>query len=205
MLPDKSLFFYGRPYHFTLDRVASAMRRRVLERVPGGSTVLDIGCGTGELALALRAAKNCRVLGLDMSQRMIDFATRRNSFADVTFLRADALSAVAELAGDSFDMAVMSQLLHEVPADTQKALLQAVDRVARTILLLDWKAPLPLLGPGAIPRMIEGAVGREHRSNYLAYLATGGLQGAVDRAGLAPRVVELSDFNRGTGQLIVLA
>ncbi len=197
MVSEKSLFFYGRPYHLVFDRMNKALRQQVFERVPEGSTVLDVASGTGELALALRERKNCHVLGIDLSRRMIDFARKRNPYDEVTFELKDAVNGLQEFAERSFDVAVVSQLLHEVPADIQVAILHSVTRVAGKTLLLDYGAPLSVLGPGAVPRLIEGTVGRDHHANFRAFVASGGLAGLVDRAGLGVQVVEMIHLQRG--------
>jgi SAM-dependent methyltransferase len=54
-----------------LARLSAAVRRYA----PPGSRVLDLGCGTGELARALAAA-GLQVTGCDMSPSMLMYATR---------------------------------------------------------------------------------------------------------------------------------
>lgn len=46
---------------------------------------------------------------------------------------------------------------------------------------------------------------RDHRANFRALIASGGLAGLVDGPGLGAQVVERSAYNAGTGQLIVLS
>ncbi len=205
MATEKSLFFYGRPYHLAIDRMLRVTRQLVLDRVPGGSTVLDVACGTGELALALRGEKNCRVMGIDLSRRMIDYARKRNPYDEVRFQEADAVEGLNNFEECSFDVAVMCQLLHEVTADMEVAILRAATRVARRTMVLDYGSPLVLLGPGLVPRLIEGTIGRDHHENFRAYVASGGLPAVVDRAGLTGQVVETCSYNAGTGELIILS
>lgn len=168
------------------------MRRRAIDRVPENSTVLDLGCGTGELALGLRRSKNCRVTGIDLSKKMIDFARERNPYSDLTFECKDVV-------------AVASQLLHEISEDQQIAIIQGMVRVAGQALILDWKAPLSLLGPGLVGRVIEGTIGRDHHAKFLAYLEAGGILGLVEKAGVGSYLRETATFNRGEGQLVVLS
>ncbi len=205
MAAEKSLFFYGRPYHLVIDRMLRVPRRQVLDRVPEGAVVLDVACGTGELALALRKEKNCRVLGIDLSRRMIDFARKRNPYDEVAFELMDAVEGLGGIAEHSFDIAVVCQLLHEVSADVSVDILRGVTRVADKTLLLDYRSPLPVLGPGAIPRLVEGTIGRDHHGNFLAYIASGGLPALVERARLTGHVVETSAYNVGTGELMALS
>ncbi|HEX2383355.1 MAG TPA: methyltransferase domain-containing protein [Acidimicrobiales bacterium] len=56
----------------------------------GGQRLLDIGCGPGRHALAL-AARGIEVVGIDISQRFIDIATKRTpAGATASFRRLDA-------------------------------------------------------------------------------------------------------------------
>jgi SAM-dependent methyltransferase len=59
-----------------------------------GNAVLDIGCGAGELALALaRARPQARVVGLDISPELIEVAAQRGqNLPNVEFALGDAAS-----------------------------------------------------------------------------------------------------------------
>ncbi|GAA1250096.1 class I SAM-dependent methyltransferase [Prauserella halophila] len=61
----------------------------------GAARVLDVGCGTGELAAAL-ASRGCEVVGAEPAEASLEIARARN--ADVTWLRGDASAAAAHLA-----------------------------------------------------------------------------------------------------------
>jgi 2-polyprenyl-3-methyl-5-hydroxy-6-metoxy-1,4-benzoquinol methylase len=65
---------------------------------PGGKAALDIGCGTGKVAITLAKA-NWKVIGLDLSPAMVSMA-RLNALeaqTEVDFVRGDLLA----LTGDS--------------------------------------------------------------------------------------------------------
>ena len=55
-----------------------------------GQRVLDLCCGTGDVAFAL-AQCGADVIGIDFSQPMLNHATARNNESTVTFKRGDAL------------------------------------------------------------------------------------------------------------------
>lgn len=76
-------------------------------RIAPGERVLDIGCGTGESTRAAAAASSTgRVLGVDVSQPMLDVARRlsRDAGLDVIYEHADA--AHHRFAAGYFDVAI---------------------------------------------------------------------------------------------------
>ena len=59
------------------DRSFSVLTERLLRRTRefAFGSALDIGCGAGELSLAIgRGRPHCRVIGVDISPRMVDLA-----------------------------------------------------------------------------------------------------------------------------------
>ena len=127
---DKSRFTHGAVYHALFDRPLAEARRFVVDLVPEGSAVLDIACGTGELCFELAARKHCRVVGVDLSRRMIAFAQKRNRPDTVRFVHGDGTD-LADLELGAFDYATVLFLLHEVPRETQVEVLNEALRVAR--------------------------------------------------------------------------
>jgi len=73
-----------------------AVWRYAFELFPAGSHVLDLGCGTGDDALAL-GARGVRVTGIDASSEMVRIARNRGVDAHVL-----AIENIAELSG-TFD------------------------------------------------------------------------------------------------------
>jgi SAM-dependent methyltransferase len=65
--------------------------QRILDRGAAHS-ILDIGCGAGELTLAIAPAKpESRILGVDISEDLIEIARARGAASDrMSFLRANA-------------------------------------------------------------------------------------------------------------------
>ena len=67
------------------DRSFSAMTQQLLDRIAAlpGDAVLDIGCGAGELSLALaRARPAARVVGIDVSEELVEAARARGGNHD---------------------------------------------------------------------------------------------------------------------------
>lgn len=76
------------------DRSFAGLTERLLARIGGcdGQAVLDIGCGAGELSLAVaRGNPAAQVIGVDVSADLVDAARQRGgSLANVRFEMADA-------------------------------------------------------------------------------------------------------------------
>jgi ubiquinone/menaquinone biosynthesis C-methylase UbiE len=83
-----------------------------------GDRVLDIGCGTGTLSLAL-AQHGAKVVGMDASEPYLDGARRRRSHPGITYEHGDACH-LRHSAG-SFDACVSTLAIDVIPD---------VDRVA---------------------------------------------------------------------------
>ena len=81
----------------------------VAAETPAGTTVLDVGTGSGCIAVSLaRLIPHACVTAVDLSPQALDVA-RRNAErlgAEVRFVQADALTGLSELTEDSFDLVV---------------------------------------------------------------------------------------------------
>ena len=122
LINDKSLFYYGWLYHKLFDRELGEAREVAVDFVTEGSSVLDIACGTGQLCFELKAKKNCRVVGIDLSLRQLRFAEKSNSNGEITFLHMDAANLVG-IEDHSFDYATILLLMHELNREQQARVL----------------------------------------------------------------------------------
>jgi SAM-dependent methyltransferase len=93
---------------------------RVLERIPEGGTVLDLGCGAGLVAADL--TRHARVVAVDLSAGQLGLA-RRNA-PDATLVRADMTDV--DFAPRSFDAVVAFWTLIHVPRAFHVALFARI-------------------------------------------------------------------------------
>jgi SAM-dependent methyltransferase len=90
--------------------------------------VLDVGCGTGNLAFAVRARADAKLIkGLDFSEAYVDSAARRNTDPRIIFEVGDA--SAMPYADGSFDR-VLSMLVLFFVSDAMRAVAE-MKRVAR--------------------------------------------------------------------------
>jgi SAM-dependent methyltransferase len=92
-------------------RESNHFYQRLLRRyfsffIPPGSTVLEVGCGIGDL---LAAVQPSRGVGIDFSPAMIEIARQRHP--DLTF---HAGSAETFPAGETFDYIILSDLVNDL-------------------------------------------------------------------------------------------
>jgi SAM-dependent methyltransferase len=86
--------------------------QRIDAEIPFGASVIDVGCGTGQLACLL-ALKDRRVLGVDYSQHSLDLARtlkERLALKNVDFRRVNILDW--DLPPNSFDYVFCNGVLH---------------------------------------------------------------------------------------------
>ena len=77
-----------------------------------GAKVVDLGCGFGWFCRFARAQGAARVLGLDVSERMLARARAMTSDAAITYVQADLERP--DLPAASFDLAYSSLVLHYI-------------------------------------------------------------------------------------------
>jgi SAM-dependent methyltransferase len=99
---------------------------RALERIPGGSDVLDLGCGAG-VPMTRALAVGRRVTGVDISARQIELA--RAAVPGARFIDADMTAL--ELPASSLDAVVAWYSLTHVPRADLPTLIEAAHRWLR--------------------------------------------------------------------------
>lgn len=141
--------FWNRMYRTTpsweLGRADPTLIAALDERgLHGPGRALDIGCGTGDNAIAL-AARGFEVTGIDIAERALDAARAkaRTAGLDITFIRAD-ITATDALTG-TFDVVVDRGLLMSLFGEhARQAYTAAVTRLTApdgAVYLHQWELP----------------------------------------------------------------
>jgi SAM-dependent methyltransferase len=94
----------------------------LLDNLPGGATVLDLGCGSGAL-LTRHLAERFHVTGVELSSRMVELAQR--NVPSATFICADMASVT--FPPNSFDGACAFYSLTHLPREDLPPLLHQVE------------------------------------------------------------------------------
>ncbi len=105
----------------------------------GTATVLDVGCGAGDITAALAnrvQRRDVRITAIDLHPQILALARERlRALNHVCLARSDALAL--PFADRSFDVAMMSLTLHHFEDDAPVAVLRELGRVASAVVIND--------------------------------------------------------------------
>lgn len=118
--------------------VRAAWARLLLPLVPAGSSVVDLGCGTGSLSVLLAEAGHA-VHGLDLSSEMVKAARAKAAVAGVAAEFGTGDAAHPPWGEASFDVVLARHVLWALPDPA--------------LALLEW---VSLLRPGGVLLLVEG-------------------------------------------------
>jgi ubiquinone/menaquinone biosynthesis C-methylase UbiE len=128
-----------------------AFKRRLLDQaaIQPGDRVLDLGCGTGTLAIAAkRREPTAKVAGLDGDREMLRRARTKAADARVDLDPNEGLADRLPYPDSSFDKVLSTLLFHHLASDVKRAAAGEIARVLRRggeLHLADWgRAPDPL-------------------------------------------------------------
>jgi ubiquinone/menaquinone biosynthesis C-methylase UbiE len=122
---------FGRVLLFGRD---TAIREKLIElAAPApGEKALDVGCGTGTLALALKSSVGTgEVHGIDASPEMIEVAKEKAAKAGAAIDFQVALIEAIPFPDATFDLVTSSLMLHHLPDDLKRTGLDEIRRVLK--------------------------------------------------------------------------
>ena len=130
-------------YEWLMGRWSGALAERLIEfaGIKPGDRVLDVGCGTGSLALALAARPEpAQITGIDIAQPYIAYASARSGDSRLSFRVGDAVAL--DLPPGSFDRCY-SLLALNFMSDSDRALanMRRATRSGGTVAGVVWDFP----------------------------------------------------------------
>lgn len=174
---------YDRTIALTMreERWRPVLRDRLLAQVPQNGTVVDLGAGTGTLAIALAEKRpDVSVIGVDGDPEILEQARAKPGAERVEW--KEGLAGELDLADRSVDGAVMSLVLHHLGPQTKLKALEDVLRVLKPTAQLhiaDWGRP-------ATPLV---------RAAFFALQVTDGFDNTRDHAqGRLPQILTQAGF-----------
>ncbi|MDB4583854.1 class I SAM-dependent methyltransferase [Draconibacterium sp.] len=192
----------GTFYATFIDPILKSMRKHVVNEIDPNSSVIDIACGTGAQVFEIAKIAN-RVVGIDLSESMIKYATKMNisqKLNNTEFFVADATD-LSLFSDNEFDIATMSLALHQFSPEFYTPILRELKRAAKKVIIVDYSVPLPKSAAGYASKIIEFIAGKTHHKNFRNYYKIGGLNEIIISNQLS---IEKSKwFGGGTFQLVV--
>jgi ubiquinone/menaquinone biosynthesis C-methylase UbiE len=116
-----------------------------LARVAAGEAILDVGCGTGTLAIFAkrRAGPTGVVRGIDASPQMIAAAQKKARAAGIEVAFQNAVVEALPFPAQTFDVVLSSLMLHHLPRAGREQCAREMRRVTKRggrILVVDFGA-----------------------------------------------------------------
>ena len=143
------------PCYDTLTRLMGVdrARARLLDQadIKPSYRVLDIGCGTGSLAvLVKRRLPSVEMFGLDPDAQALARARRKAEQAKVAVQFDQGFAGALPYPDESFDRVLASMMFHHLPGAEKTAMLREARRVLRPggrVEMLDFAGPEATDGP----------------------------------------------------------
>jgi len=159
--------------------------KKIKEIISDGSSVLDVGCGTGRFCFQLH--DKCRKIdGVDASEKNINVANKnikKNLYQNIKFIHNDINSFIEE-SKNKYDYAILSYVIHEIDEIKRESILKLLTLYADKIIIIDYLSPHPKNFIGIVNRIVEFFAGRIHYRNFKSYLKNYGINGLARQSEL---------------------
>jgi ubiquinone/menaquinone biosynthesis C-methylase UbiE len=178
---DALIPIYNQLFTVLARRQHEAFRRHLLEltELAGSERLLDVGCGTGMMALRIAVQyPGCTLYGIDISQKMIAVARRdaKKQGLAVDF-RVGSVAALP-YAGDSFDVVTTNIMYHHLDLAQKR---RAVSEIAR-VLKPDGRYVSAEFGPRA-RNALQRHLAKGEYTLYPSHLTEAGLAVTYEELG----------------------
>jgi ubiquinone/menaquinone biosynthesis C-methylase UbiE len=189
------------PFYDVITRLmgADAAKAPLVEQaeIMPGHRVLDVGCGTGSLAIQLKQRfPETEIVGLDPDPKALGRARRKSQRAGVTVQLERGYADALDFPDRFFDRVFSSFMFHHLEKNAKQHALQEICRVLKpggSLHLLDFTGPES--APGIVSRWF-------HSNHRLQENSEGRILTLMDHAGLADaKVVKRSAILLGVVQV----
>jgi len=164
-----NLIRWARYYDLTVDLLTLGQRGRLrgntmaLAHIRPGEPVLEVGCGTGDLAIlaARQSGPGGRVVGIDPAPEMIDVARAKAQRAGAAVDFQSGVIEALPFPDASFAVVLSSMMMHHLPDDLKRAGLGEIMRVLQPggrLLIVDALRPEGHLGQAINQILLHGAL-----------------------------------------------
>ena len=142
--------FYDLTDVLYFNREQNSPRTALLSLIPDRPVhVLDLCAGTGSNSLVIAKNKaEAKITALDLSVNMLTIADKKikkGNIKNIELLVADACNTGFE--NNTFDVILLSLVLHEIAEDLRQAIINEAKRILRydgKIIVIEWKQPVKL-------------------------------------------------------------
>lgn len=128
-----------------------SLQKKVLRmlQMRDGESFLDVGCGTGTLAILVQQTyPHSRIVGLDADKKILGIAKKKAEKAKHSIEFIQAYAEKMPFPSHSFNIVVSTLTFHHVPTEIKKLALKEIHRVLKPegrFLLADFGKPLNFL------------------------------------------------------------
>ena len=173
--------FYDRVIAPNQDKMFSIIKNFIQD----GSSVIDVGCGTGRLCFQL-ANKCSKVTGVDLSSKNIFVANNILSdqkLSNVNFIHTDASALTKQIPG-KYDYSIITYAIHEMPPEERIAVINQLKLVSDKIIIGEYAVQKKSKLWDILNELVEFSAGKDHYKNYKLFLRSGGVNSLIKQCGL---------------------
>ncbi len=173
--------FYDKIIAPNQDKMFSIIKNFIQE----GSSVIDVGCGTGRLCFQL-SEKCTRVTGVDLSSKNIFVANKilnEKKISNVDFIHTDA-SDITRQISRKYDYSVITYAFHEMPPGVRTDVIKELKAISDKIIIGEYAVQKKSKFWNIVNEAVEFSAGKDHYKNYKLFLQNGGVYSLVQQNGL---------------------
>ena len=150
------LLMFGREKGFREETIRQAA-------IPTSAIVLDVGCGTGTLALLAKAqvGERGKVYGIDAAPEMIEVAQQKANQQKQSVDFRQGVIETLPFEDGMFDVVLSSMMIHHLPDDLKRRGLAEVYRVLKPggrLLIVDMQRPTNFIQHISMAVMFHGGM-----------------------------------------------